>query len=203
MLHYFEMVLRVTLLLYLIMDARRLDIPTELIRDFRFYCMQYRQAASPSAKVWQRCWHGLVVSLYLKEGLQLSLRISSLCIIRYSMFPYYYYLVTQPTGTWWWFSTVRCVPVDDLFACWKAKFVWFPRQPPITTLFVCGNSLLYMTRNDIPTHQVVLSHPYIFYDRLLMKNLENKWTRDGASLKSLHLVLCSLTIDRILTSRSL
>jgi hypothetical protein len=34
--------------------------------------------------------------------------------------------------------------------------------------------LLYIARHDIPTHQVVLAHTYIFYDRLFMKNLENK-----------------------------
>jgi len=72
------------------------------------------------------------------------------------------------------FHRESSVPVDDLFACTKTKFVRYPGQPPITTPTVCGHSLLYMARHDIPTHQVALAHTYIFYDQLFMKNLENK-----------------------------
>jgi len=98
---------------------------------------------------------------------------------------YYYYLLRNFHAHGGIFNRESSVPVDDLFACTKTKFVRYPGQPPITTPTVCGHSLLYMTRHDIPTHQVALAHTYIFYDQLFMKNLENKWTYDGASLISL------------------
>jgi hypothetical protein len=87
---------------------------------------------------------------------------------------YYYYLLRNFHLHDDDFHRESSVPVDDLFACTKTKFVRYPGQPPITTPTVCGHSLLYMARHDIPTHQVALAHTYIFYVQLFMKNLENK-----------------------------
>jgi len=105
--------------------------------------------------------------------------------IYYYYYYYYYYLLRNFHAHGDIFNRESSVPVDDLFACTKTKFVRYPGQPPITTPTVCGHSLLYMARHDIPTHQVALAHTYIFYDQLFMKNLENKWTYGGASLISL------------------